>query len=134
MPIRDVAAQNASLDNDYGTTRGPNAAASHDVALFIGDPMNDGVEVTGSGYGRVTVPATGWALADDGFKTLTVPVEFPPPSGAYPDSVTHWALWAGSVMWDCGPLTEPLDVTGASPSGPHVSVTVFYNDAVNEGI
>lgn len=128
MPIRDVAAMNASLDNDYGTTRGPNAAASHDLALFVGDPLTDGVEVTGGGYARATIAAADWAPAADGMKETTAPVALPNTTAEWPDAATHWALFAGTVMWDCGPLTEPLEVTGAS-AGPLVAVAVFYDDS-----
>lgn len=133
MPIRDVAAMNASLDNDYGTTRGPNAAASHDLALFVGDPLLGGVEVTGGGYARVAVAAAAWAAAVDGMKETTNPVAFPATTAAWANAATHWALYAGTVMWDCGPLVEPLEVTGAG-SGPLVQVAVFYDDsATSEG-
>lgn len=129
MPIRDVEAMNASLDNDYGTTRGPNAADSHELALFYGDPMTDGVEISGGGYARVTVNPADWLPANDGFKS-TEPIQFPATSGAWPDSPTHFALYDGSVMWDNAPLVEPLDVTAASATGPTVVVTVFYDDNV----
>ena len=129
MPIRDTAARNASLDNDYGTTRGPNAAASHALALFNGDPLVDGVELSGGGYARVTVLAADWAAASDGMKSPTNPQTFPATTAAWPNPATHWALYAGSVMWDCGPLTEPLEVTGPGP-GPTVGITVFYDETV----
>jgi len=130
VSIKDVAAQNASLDNDYGTTRGPNAAASHSLALFDGDPMDVGVEITGPGYARVTVPASDWLASADGAKTLTAPKQFPDATDAWP-SVTHWGLYAGAVLWDCAELIESVEVTTASP-GPKVSVTVFYDTALNE--
>jgi len=132
MPIRDVAAMNASLDNDYGTTHGPNAPSSHDVALFVGDPMTDGVEVSGAGYARVQILAAAWMAASDGFKTPSAPVVFPDPTAAYPGTVTHVGLFAHgtSTMWDCVPLSEPLDVTAASTDGVEVIFSVYYNDAV----
>lgn len=131
MPIRDVAAMNASLDNDYGTTRGPNAAAEHALALFVGDPLVDGVEVTGGGYARVTVAAADWSPAADGEKSTTEPVAFPATTGEWPDSVTHFALIAaGEVMWDAAPLAEELVVTGAGP-GPVLNVTIFFADTLD---
>jgi hypothetical protein len=137
MPIRDVAAMNASLDNDYGTTRGPNAAASHELALFNGDPMIDvadggGTELTAldnPGYARVTVSPADWLPAANGRKDLTSPKQLPATTGEWLESPTHWALIAAGVMWDCAPLNEPLEVTGPG-AGPLVSVTVFYDDAV----
>lgn len=133
MPIRDVAAMNRSLDNDYGTARGPNAADSHTLHLFFGDPMEDGVEITGNGYASVTVLPADWSPAVDGMKSLTTPAEFPAPTGEWLDSPTHWALFGDDgAWWDCAPLTEPLDVTGASSVGPLVDVTIFFDDAVTE--
>ena len=133
MPIRDTAAMNASLDNDYGSTHGPNAPASHDLALFDGDPMLDGVELDSTsapGYARVSIAAADWAAAADGQKALVAPVQLPDPTDAWLEA-THWALLDGSTMWDCGPLTEPLEVTGASSDGPLVSPVVFYDDGAD---
>lgn len=132
MPIRDLAARNASLNNDYGATRGPNAPDAHSLALFSGDPMIDagdggGVEISGGGYARVTIDQSEWLPAADGLKTLAAPKTFPATTGEWPDTVTHWALYDGSTMWDCGPLAEEVDVTGAG-AGPVVNVTVFYDD------
>lgn len=133
MPIRDVAAMNKSLDNDYGTTRGPNAPLSHALALYVGDPVVDGVEVSGGGYARVTILPADWAAATDGEKSLTAPAEFAAPTDTWGDTITHWALvGADGLVWDTGTLTEPLDVTSAALRGPLVSVTVFYDDAVTE--
>lgn len=135
MPIRDTAAMNASLDNDYGPTRGPNAAASHDVALYSGDPMipadqGGGVEIDGGGYARVPLAAADWEPADAGAKSAA-PVTFPDTTAAWATAATHWALFDGAVMWDCGPLAEELVVTGPG-SGPVVEVTVFYADSLND--
>lgn len=139
MPIRDTAAMNASLNNDYGATKGPNAPASHELALFDGDPMIDaldggGVEVAAldcPGYARVTLANdAGWLAAADGMKKRAALAQFPATTGEWLTPVTHWALIAsGGVVWDCGPLTEPLEVTGAG-DGPEVAVTVFYDDSV----
>lgn len=132
MPIRDVEAMDASLDNDFGTTRGPHAAATHEMALFYGDPITDGVEITGGGYARATVLAADWADSLDGFKTTIAPVAFPATTTAWPLSPTHFALIApGAVMWDCAPLNAPLDVTGAG-AGPQVQPYIFYDDNLPE--
>lgn len=150
MPIRDVAAQNKSLDNDYGATKGPNAPATHQVALFIGDPMTDGVEVADetevddgmggtifvpNGYARVSLTnGAAWSAAADGLKSTAAPVEFPTALAEYPDTVTHWALYDAAdstTMWDCAPLTEPLDVTSAG-DGPAVILSVFYETQLEE--
>ena len=136
MAIRDEAAMNASLDNDYGTTRGPNSPAAHELALFMGDPMTDGVEVTATnddgqatGYARATIAAADWQPAANGEKSAGA-VTFPAATAAYPSSVTHFALIAGGVTWDCAPLAEELVVTGAGP-GPVVQVTLFHADVLD---
>lgn len=143
MPIRDTAAQNKSLDNDYGATHGPNAPTNFEVALFIGDPMLDGIEVTPTSETEAGTVANGylradlandasWAAAVDGLKTTAASVQFPTTLAEYPGTVTHFALIDAAdstTMWDCAPLVEPLDVTSAG-AGPAVSLTVFYDDAV----
>lgn len=132
MPIRDTAAMDASLDNDYGLTRGPNAASSHSLAFFRGDPMTeDGVELDAGdcpGYARITVTAAQWLASADGFKS-TVLLTFPSTTGAWADFPTHAAMLDGDTMWDCVPLLEPLAVTSAGP-GPRLTFTVFYDDNV----
>lgn len=136
MPIRDVTAMDASLDNDYGSTAGPHAPASHEVALFFGDPMLDvadggGVELEAAdcpGYARVTVVQSDWPAADAGSKSLSV--TFPATSGEWNVAATHWGLYGSDgAWWDCGEMVEPLEVTGAG-SGPLVVVTVQYDDSL----
>lgn len=141
MPIRDIAAMNRSLDNDYGTTAGPNAAASHLLALFVGDPMlpaleGGGVEadsVNHPGYGRVAILPADWLPAENGRKALAEPAQLPATTGEWDPEPDYWALFDvdGVTMWDCGPLTDPLEVTGAG-DGPLVAVAVYYDDAVTE--
>lgn len=137
MPIRDTAAMNHSLDDDYGTTRGPNAADSHLLTLWDGTPMipvidGGGSEIVGNGYARVEIFPADWSSAVDGMKTLVAPVQFPATTGEWPEGAEYWGLIDaadGVTMWDCGPLAEPLEVTGAG-DGPIVSVSVYYDDAV----
>jgi hypothetical protein len=135
MPIRDIAAMNRSLDNDYGSTRGPNAPDSHFVSLWVDDPMLGGEECDGPGYARVELDQdTGWQAADDGYKDLVTGVQFAAPSGAWPQC-THWALMDDTdpdQMWDCGPLTSPLNISSSSPTGPLVTFAIYYDDAVLE--
>lgn len=134
MPIRDVAAMNASLDNDYGTTRGANAADAHEVALFVGDPIDDGVELDPTdnpGYARPVADSDDWPAAAGGAKTQLV--QYADATDEWLDSPTHWALIDHSdhtTMWDCAPLREPLLVTSAG-DGPQVAVIVFYADVLD---
>lgn len=132
MPLRDVGAMNASLDNDYGSTHGPNSPTSgYEACLFIGDPLTGGVEMAGHGYARVNVAHADFAAAAGGFKSPTDPVQFPATTGDWTDSVTHWALidhGDHTTMWDCGPLTYPLDVSAASTVGPLLTFSVYYSE------
>ena len=133
MPLGSVTAMNKSLDNDYGTTRGPNAAASHQVALFAGDPLEGGVEATTGtcpGYARVALTnGAAWGASVDGIKSTVAPVQFPNATAEWTDTLTHFALYDGATLWDCAPLDEPIDVT-ASGAGPAVLLSIFYSDTV----
>jgi hypothetical protein len=126
VPIFDISERNAFLDNQYGPSHGAAAPASHDLAMFNGDPMFGGVEITGPGYARVTIPndAT-WAAAVDGMKSTSA--SFPAPTGAW-DEATHWGLYNGTALGFTDSFDTPLDVTGASPSGPLVQITIYFAD------
>jgi hypothetical protein len=144
VPIRDQAAQERSLDNDYGSTRGPSAPDSFEVALFFGDPrfggvevpttteVDDGaggVEVVSTGYARAALSNDGWLAAEGGVKHTASPVAFPATAAEWPGTVTHWGLYdpVGGAWWDCAPLAEPLDITSAG-APPAVSLAVFYDN------
>jgi hypothetical protein len=129
VPIRDQAAMNRSLDNDYGSTRGPNSPAAFEVALFSGDPTLGGVEIAGSGYARGALNnATGWLAAADGLKATVAPVAFPATTAAW-STVTHWGLYdaVSATWWEYARLVEPLEVTTAGP-GPTVALAIFYDN------
>lgn len=128
MPIRDIEAMNQSLANDYGTAptlRPP----SHELALFAGDPMDDGVEITGGGYARVQIDAADWNDPEDGAISTINPVIFPSPTEEWSDTITHAALIYEGVVWDCMPLGEGLDVTGAG-DGPSIDLEIFHADTI----
>jgi len=144
VPIRDQAAQERSLANDYGPTRAAAAPAEFDVCLFDGDPMLGGLEIADTtevddGEGGTEVVANGyapgvldnddWNAPDGGVMTTTAPVQFPTVLAEWPDTVTHWALRdpVTGFWWDCAPLVEPLDVTAAGP-GPTVTLSLFYDN------
>lgn len=129
MPIRDAIARRKSLRNDYGTDAAADAPASHDLALFAGDPMLDGVEVTGGGYARAEVLPADWE--DDDTEAIFAIVQFPDATAAW-DIATHWALYgADGNWWDCGEFASPMNVAGAGP-GPEARVPIFYADAITE--
>lgn len=149
----DVAAQSASLANDYGATRGINAPTSFELALFIGDPTGDGVEVddettlvdedTGvetvvaNGYARITVANDGTNFPPaDAEGVLTTPVlTFPVSLEEYPDAVTHWQLYAaGDVAWDSGALPRDQRITiDAAGVTPRLTLSIFYNPLATSG-
>lgn len=128
MPIKDIEAMNQSLANDYGTSP-TDRPTSHECALFAGDPMDDGVEVSGGGYARVTILDSDWDVPADGAISTTDPVQFPDTTDEYSDTVTHVALIADDVVWDCFALAEPLEITGPG-AGPLVQVEIFHADAI----
>lgn len=142
MPIKDEAAMNASLNNDYGATKGPNSPSSHSLALFVGDPQLEvadggGYEISAiscPGYARVAISNdASWAPAADGMKQTAESVEFPAPTDEWVEEPTYWALIApGEVIWDTGPLTEPMQITSASTEGILIRPVIFYSDAVTE--
>lgn len=134
MPIRDQAAQERSLDNDYGPTRGPNSPDSFEVAFFVGDPLVDGTEVPThvdgipTGYARAVHDNDDWELAAGGVKP-TLPITFADALTEWPETVTHAALFdpVAGEWWDTVELEEPLDVTGPGTIPPFV-LPVFYDN------
>lgn len=131
MPLLSVDAMNASLDGDYGTTRGPHAADQHELALYDGDPALSGVELTGGGYARPTVDPADWADAVGGAKSTNAPVQFADASGAWASQARYWVLFDAAdhvTAWDYAALNEPLNVSPGP--GPAVQLTVFYADTV----
>jgi hypothetical protein len=128
MPLVDVDAMNRSLDNDYGTTRGSNAAASHTLELWSGDPIEGGAEVVGSGYAAQTVMPSDWDPAENGAKSIAVDVDYPI-AGEDWGTVTHWLLRGDDgTAWDAAALAEPLPVVeGASLHFSAGTITVYYD-------
>lgn len=136
MPLYSVEAMNASLDGDYGTTRGPHAADAHEYALYDADPADGGEEVTEAdcpGYERLTVNPADWEAAVDGEKS-TVLLQMADVTGAW-DIAPQWFILFdaadGTTAWDGGALEAPLNVTGAG-AGPQVVATVYYDDSDDE--
>ncbi len=129
MPILDQAAQEASLDNDYGVTHGPHAPDSFEVALFDVDPTLGGVELAGNGYAPGTIGNDAdFAPAADGVKQSAAPVAFPDATAPW-ETARYWVLRdpLTGVRWDYAPLAQPLDVTAAGP-GPTVALAIFYTN------
>lgn len=131
MALIDTAAQNASLDNDYGASTGPNAAAAHQLALFTDDPRTGGTELTSTGgYARVVVTndGTNWAAAAGGSKT-SAPQMFAASTDAWSDTATWFVLYDdadGTTAWDAGPLDSEIAVDTSSTE-VETTLTIYYN-------
>lgn len=119
---------NALLDAGYGTTRAAGCPASHEYALFYGDPVNGGVEITGGGYARITVAAADWNAAADGAKSTDY-MQMAATTDEWSSEATHWGLINSGDLWDSGPLAEPLVVTAAG-AGPLVMATVRFATSI----
>lgn len=139
MPIGDVAAQNASLANDYGATKGPNAAASFSLELWAGDPGNGGVQMDAAGgYAPVTVTNDGTNFpAPDGGQIVAAVQTFATPTGEWtaggnPDVATHWLLrdTATGAAWDYGALGDEISVEAAG-TAVTVQPVIFYNGGIS---
>lgn len=132
MSLLSTAAQNASLDNDYGATKGAASPANLEVALFNGDPLLGGTELTATGgYVAVTVgnDGTTWpSAATSGGKTTST-IAFATSTDAWSDVATFFVLRDASTgdQWDSGPLTDEISV---ETSGTEVTttITVYYED------
>jgi hypothetical protein len=127
----DTAAQDASLDNDYGATKGANAPSSHELALFTDDPRLGGVELDATGgYVRVVVTndGTNWPAASGGMKVGAFQT-FPDSTAAWSDTAKWWVLFDhadGTTRWDAGPLDDEIDVNAAG-AGPVTRPSIYYN-------
>lgn len=129
----DIAAMNSHLEASYGPNRGALRPSAHEIALFFGDPVDGGVELSSAGgYARVPVDAdTDWTPAANG-EMATVWLQFPDTTDEYESTGTHWALIyddGGDVLDDSGPLVDPLNVTGPG-AGPMVRATVRFADSI----
>lgn len=113
------------------------AVTTFEVGLFEGDPIENGIEVTGGGYARAEIDAGDWAAAVGGAATNAVAVTFDDATGAWDRSATHFGLfvsgdpdpWPGS-----GELSEEVMVTeaGDGPVFPIGTLPVFYEASVEE--
>jgi hypothetical protein len=127
VPLLSIEAMNADLDSNYGTGRAAGTPASHQLVLFYDDPsLADDpldVELSGGGYARVTIAnGAAWAAAANGLKTTVNAVQLPSTTGEWDNAATYFGLYgADGHWWDYGPLSLPLEVTGAGPArwSPH---------------
>lgn len=130
MPVVDVTMQNQILDAWLGTSRAAGTPGSYDLELWAGDPRDVGsAEVSGGGYVAQSIDADDFNAASGGSKSASGFTTFPAATGAYSDTVTHYALRhpTTSGIAFCAPLADELDVTGAG-DGPKVRPVVFFAD------
>lgn len=127
MPLIDVAAQDYFLDAMWATAPG----ALLEVGLLTGDPRVGGVELTSEGaYERVAVVVYDgfWMASIDGLKRSEL-IAFPDTTGPWPTAATWEGIWVDGVLWDAGPLTDPVVVTEAGP-GVQVRLSRHFNSAL----
>ena len=144
MPIRDQGAMERSLDNDYGSTRGPNAPDDLTVHLFHGDPTtpdayeipnlteDDNGDLVPNGYAPAEMSNDDWLPSEGGIKLSDPNPVFAEPLEEW-ETVTHWAVKdpVTGLWWDSAPLAIELDVTG--PGTPvAVQLAIFYDDNLDD--
>lgn len=144
MPL-DIAAQVASLKNDYGANKGPNAPASFSVDLYTDNPLAGGVVMpsitdTVDVDGDPTTVANGYAAAVVNNDGATFPspdpvtgvltsalITWPASNFAYPVEAKYWVLRQGSVRWDYGEIPRDqwiyVDRAGVVP---RLTLSIFY--------
>ena len=99
-----VAVKNGWLDDVTSTTLY--------MSLFVGDPTDSGVEISGANYARVEVPATSWGTADAGAVSNTTAITFPKATGIQSSSdVTYFGLYTAATggdlkFWDDLPTAQ----------------------------
>lgn len=115
------------IDAVLGRLRGAAAPAlSASLALYNGDPLSGGTELSGPGYARLGLSPSDWAAPADaggGSRRLVSSgvLEFTAAAGASWGSATHWAVVdGGGVRWR-GALPAPVSVVEGNriiiPSG-----------------
>lgn len=131
MGLSSVAARNRSLDNNYGPTAGPYAAASFDVLLYVGDPTTGGVETSGPGYAAASQAQSNWSAAAFSAKESIDLILWPAPTGEWTGPITHAVLRDHDTgdLWDACRIVPPIDITGASPNQPAATLRVYHPEA-----
>jgi hypothetical protein len=68
------------------------------MALFVGDPSDGGVEISGANYARLSVPSTSWGAASASSCSNSAAITFPQSTGIQSSSdVTYFALYDAST-------------------------------------
>lgn len=118
MPLVSVAAMNASLDNDYGSSSGANSPASFTLHPLDGDPRDDGAEIVVDGITPPTLANndTNFPAAVDGEKVCPA-FDIGTPTVAGP-TVRWWLLKDAATgdYWDACSLRRPVDLPAGTPA------------------
>lgn len=135
MGLVSEEARNASLAMSYGADRHPTLSLDQlEVALYVGDPRETGVELTGGGgYAAVLVPndgvtwpdppAAGEIVTGSGQVVFTA-------TDAWDDVPDYWAIRdpISGDLWDVMPFPgDGLVVDSARPAGVQIQLIVNYN-------
>jgi len=133
MTLISTAAQNKSLANDYGASKGPNAASAHKVRLYVGDPAAGGSELASTGGYTPPVlsnDGTGWPSTPSAGAITSAPVTFATSTAAWASVPTHFLLEDNTTgdAWDSGPLANEIVVDQAG-TVVTATLTVFYNSS-----
>lgn len=134
MTLLSTAAQNASLDNDYGSSAGSNAPSSLEFALYNGDPLLGGTELgSDGGYAAVTADNDGttWPDAASGGAKTSKSLALATSTAAFSDTATHFVIRDASSgdLWDSGLLTEEVSVDAAGVDVSFIC-TVYYEEGL----
>lgn len=135
MPLGELSEKQKHVSSYYG--QASVIPASFDVALFTGNPFDDGVELDYPGYSRVTLTNNGTTFVADTDGTVTAVASFPDATDAagtgssvVTDDGLVWVMFAGSAIdsWDF--LAEPI-VVDAAGTIEDIEVTPYIPDDAN---
>lgn len=129
MPLGDVSEQQRHVSSYYGADA-TQVPASFDVALWTGNPYDDGtVEVSYPGYARVTLTNDGttFVAGTDGSATATA--TFPDATdAATTDDAACWVLFNGTSIDSYAYLLAPIGIDGAGSIEPIEITPYIPND------
>lgn len=128
----DIAARNDALACMFGDARSTRAPATWEVALFDGDPLTTGVELTaGGGYAPKAVANTtaNWPEPANGAITAA-PIDWGTSTGAWSDTATHFVIRRPGTTgqgWYSRALAEAITVAAAGVVVPPIKPVVTLN-------
>lgn len=130
MTLGSVTARNLALDSRFGSSKGSTWPANIEFALYDGDPMTDGVEITGGGYAVVVKANTDatWNPAADGQKTNAVEIQFPTSTGAWIGTARYMAIRRSTdqVLLEVGLIADDflVELAGVVVSFPEDTIVI----------